>query len=207
MAQGLVLRAGVINYSGCLEDSTIGDLEQALALTEDLPAQGRMLLCIFLGLALAYLRVEDCDKAEAQLIKAEEHKRALSEDPVLVTQIQWIRGLIAFEKGDFKLAEEELSSAREQSERLDETSNSLMLTLDIARLWLERGELPKAIELATEALTLLESLNFGPEIVKTLRIFRKAVEIGQIDQAFLERVGRIDIQLNASPELIRWRRP
>ena len=186
-ARALIQRSAIIDYSGCIEEETICDLEEALEILERDVADARLIVGVNLNLAFAYIQSGEYLQAEAKLEEARGLGEGLLEDPLLLPQSEWLRGLIALSRMDLEGAQSALSRAQEEYGRLGENERMAVVSLDLARVRIEEGLGSEAIRLGSEVLPFLENLKADPEILRTVRVFRDALDRGELSRGLLEQ--------------------
>lgn len=199
LAQALILRAGIIDYSGLRGEDTVSDLEEALETLEGQPEQERMLLVTALVLAFCHIQGRQFDSAKKELERTERYKKGFDADPMLMPHRQWLQGLIAFGKMDLEAAEKDLAQAREEFLKLREADQSAVVSVDLARLRFHQGQTSEVLRLASEALPILESLKAKPEILVLDRLLREAIERRQFDDGLLRDVRDVLIRSRKEP--------
>lgn len=193
-ARGLIQRAAVADYSGWAEVDTISDLKEALEILEICGGERRLTFGATLSLTFAHIQAKVYDRAELQLLKLEGMKEELAVDPLLAPQIDWLRGLIAFGRNDFRMAEHTLSKARSKYRQLGEKERMAVVSVDLSRVQLEQGNFADVLRLSSEALPFLECLKAEPEIMRAFHVFREALERQRLDAKILEQVRNALLQ-------------
>ncbi len=145
---------GMMNcYAGHYEDAVL-DLRQALRHLEGTENElGRYHLAAYQFLAYAFEHMDDLDAAEQCL--AAGVRSFGPEHAVDQAKLGWLRGSLAFRRGDLGLAEEQLRAARQVLAAKQHPGQEALVTLDLVSVMLSRDLPREAAQVATDMARLL----------------------------------------------------
>jgi len=181
-----LLKLGTIAmWSGEAADS-IPDLLEArevLARHED----SYLRLATLANLATAYALVGDHQEA-TELLPTTKRLAAELSIAFCQHQVRWLEGLIHHARGEVDGALLAFSEAHTGFVGLDEIGHAAVISLDLAIVRVERGEIGEALSLASEALPLFEALKIHREALAALQVLRGALQKRTISLGTLKKL-------------------
>ncbi|HEX4952102.1 MAG TPA: tetratricopeptide repeat protein [Thermoanaerobaculia bacterium] len=167
----LVQKATGYRYQG-MTAGAIALLERALPLI-DAGRDPRLALCARHNLAECFIETGRLDRAEASLAAIrEEYPRAGGHLDRLM--LSWLEGRLAAARGELEKAEAALTETRAGFIERQIGYDAALVSLDLACLFAERGELGRVKELALEMLPIFRSRDVHREALAALAIFQQA---------------------------------
>lgn len=176
LAQGLVLRAVILNSAG-RPDEAISDLEEALRRLGAGPSY--LEHSAVSNLLYAYLNAGRVDEAIAALPRVRQVAARLG-SRFQVLLLGWLQGLVALAAGRTEDADRELVAAREGLLTLGAVDHAAGVSLALAELRLETGDLAAASGLAAEALPMLTALGARREAEVARQTLETALAAGRL---------------------------
>ena len=141
--------------------------------------------------------------AERELRLAEEILEQIDQQSGLC-RLLWIRGILAYERGDEGHAEQYVLEAYKNFCAIGETANAALVAIDLALLCMIGFRHREAMDLVAEALPILESLNLPDETLSALNIQRQAIARTTVNLSSLLHIREVlEVRLNAP----HWRYP
>ncbi|MCP4546569.1 MAG: helix-turn-helix domain-containing protein [bacterium] len=184
-AQGLMVRAFIKRDAGD-PGAAIEDFRKALSNINE-KDQAYLCLSAQTGIAFAYSLAGEYEEAENALTRAEALCTILGN--ILAShQVQWTAGLLAQAKGDLATAQQLVQQARSGLIKLGELGYTAVVSLDFAILYSEAGRATEAMEIAVEALPMLEALKLSGEALATFELLRDAVAKKELTITLLKEV-------------------
>jgi tetratricopeptide (TPR) repeat protein len=138
-------------------------------------------------LAIAYENAGDTEAAEEHLRHALAVARGGSASQA--AEMVWYHGWLAFQRGDLAAAERRLRDARAQLQEPGGLAFALV-SLDLARVLLVRGQGEEAMKIAQEMASLLRGSKKTAAIEQSLLGFVRLALEGRLTGALIERFGR-----------------
>lgn len=185
------LLARVLSKRAVLEDA-LGDSmaaaaahRQAIAVLQD-DGDSELLRASILGLAFVLLGDDRAREAEAVL---QDHARALT-DVWQSPAIQVLRGRISFAEGRDVEAEELFLAARAESMRSGDAVNAAVASLDLALLYLARGQFVEVRRMARLMGSIVDSVGLDSRVLGVVTRFRRAVEQGTVTEEAIRACRR-----------------
>ncbi|MCP4656885.1 MAG: helix-turn-helix domain-containing protein [bacterium] len=185
VARSLIIKACIQRDVGAFQVA-IGDFKAGLDLINE---KDEPLLCFSgrTGLALAYALAGDSENADRWLAKCDLLCRTLGND-LATYQLRWTVGLVEYTKGNRRDAAEMLAEARDGLAQLEEIGYTAVVSLDLAMLYSEEGRAEDAIQVAAEALPMLQALNFRGEVLAAVQVLREAIDREELPLSVLQQV-------------------
>lgn len=127
---------------------------------------------------------------EAEAILAETRRLyvVLGERMNLV-RLRWLEGKLARELGRLEDAETALKEARDAFLAVDIAIDAALVSLDLAILYMQRGEITALKELAAEMRPIFESGDVHPEALAAVLLFQQAAEAEDVTRTLLDQVA------------------
>ena len=139
---------GMMNCYAGHYDTAVLDLQQALRYLEDGAGElSRNRLAAYQFLAYAFEQLGNLDDAEECLAKATQD--FLSSHAVDTAKLRWLRGTLAFRRGDYLKSEELLRAAHDTLASHENALQEGVVILDLLRSLLAQGKNQEATHLAT----------------------------------------------------------
>ena len=135
-------------------DTAILDLEQALEHLEGSQLR-RYQLAAYQFLAYAFEQLGNLTAAESCLAKGADTFGSIH--AVDQAKLRWLRGTLAFRRGDFPLSERQLRSAGQVLSTKENPGQEALVSLDLVSTLLAQGKNEEAIQLARSMTRLLMS--------------------------------------------------
>ncbi len=192
---------GMMNcYAGNFEDAVL-DLRQALHDLEGTSGElSRYHLACYQFLAYAFEHLGELETAEECL--ATGARGFGPEHAVDKAKLEWLRGSLAFKRGDLLLAEELLRAVAKILAAKQHPGQEALVSLDLVSVMLAQGRDQEATELATSMARLLfgfENNRFAEAAI--VELMRAALE-GKLSQELVAK-ARAQIEVGASPRKTR----
>lgn len=189
-AQVAIAQGYAYELQGRWEDalSCYSSAENLLA--EQKPNGGYLLAVVYSRFANVYISSKKLSEAEANLEAAEKILRRHGQESGL-SRLIWLKGLLAFEKGETREAEEYLREARGQLSCTGEIVNEALVNIDLALMCLGRNENKEALDLVVEALAVLKTWNIPDEILGAWKILVRAAKGAALDLAALLQIREV----------------
>lgn len=194
----LIIKATVLRDSGEVEEAT-GILERASSLV-DPGREPRLLLSIKSNLAL-YLN--EAERAlDAKELLREARKLAMEVGGGLDRlRVLWIDGLVNWKLGRTGLAEAALRRSMAGFTEAAIGYDAALVALDLASLYLERGRVSEARDLAVEMVPLFAARDVHREAVAALAVAQRALDQGTASLAVLQKVASFLRRARHNPAL------
>ena len=188
---------GMMNcYAGNYDDAVL-DLRQGLAHLEDtadvLP---RYQLAAYQFLAYAHEHLGDLERAEKWL--AIGASSLGSEHAVDQAKLEWLRGSLAFKRGDYALAAELLAAVAEILSAKENPVQEALVSLDLVSVLLAQNRHQEATELATSMARLLFAFKNNGFAEAAIAELVRAVMAGKLSQKLVVE-ARAKVEACASP--------
>lgn len=110
-------------------------------------------------------------------------------EPTHLVRLRWLEGKIARGLGRLKDAEIALREAREAFIERGIGFDAALVALDLAMVYVQRGETAEIKRLALEIIPIFESRDVHQEALAALLLLRQAAEAEEVTVALLDRVG------------------
>lgn len=138
-------------------------------------------------LAIAYENAGDIEAAEEHL----RHARAVVEggSDSQAAEMVWYHGWLAYQRGDLQAAERRLREAREHLQEPGGLS-FVLVSLDLARVLLVRGQADEAMVIAREMASLLSGSKKTAAIEQSLLGFVRLAIEGRLTASVIDRFDR-----------------
>ncbi len=114
-----------------------------------------------------------------------------------LVRLRWLEGKIARERGRLEEAETALREARDTFLADHIAIDAALVSLDLAILHLQRGEISALKELAAEMAPIFESGAVYPEAAAAVLLFKQAAEAEQVTRALLDQLASRLHRMNA----------
>lgn len=189
--RALIQRAAVFGYTGESERA-IKALQVARDLLDD---QQSPYLAFVLHSCLAndQAKVGNYQSAKKTLDQARAYCARLNH-PLGILKIQWLDAMIHLGSGDTSAAEPLLVAARLGYAESKDLSSFGKISLDLAILYAEQGGWARVVELVSEAVPSLGSIQLHPETVEAVELLAKAIEAGKMSSSQLRQVREAILQ-------------
>lgn len=105
-----------------------------------------------------------------------------------LVRLRWLEGKLARELGRLEEAEAALKEARDAFLADDIAIDAALVSLDLAIVYMQRGETSALKDLAAEMRPIFESGDVHPEALAAVVLFQKAAEAEQVTRALLDQV-------------------
>ncbi len=187
----LIQRAAVYGYTGKSEQA-IEALQVARDLLDD---QKDPYLAFVLHSCLAndQAKVAHYQSAKKTLDQTRAYCSRL-DHPLGVLKIQWLDAMIHLSSGDTSAAEPLLVAARMAYAEARDLSSFGIISLDLAILYAEQGRWTRVLELVSEAVPILASIQLHPETVEAVDLLAKAIETGEVSSSQIRQVREAILQ-------------
>jgi tetratricopeptide (TPR) repeat protein len=106
-----------------------------------------------------------------------------------LVRLRWLEGKLARELGRLEEAEAALKEARDAFLADDIAIDAALVSLDLAILYMQRGETTALKELAAEMRPIFESGDVHPEALAAVLLFQQAAETEQVTRTLLDQVA------------------
>jgi tetratricopeptide (TPR) repeat protein len=106
-----------------------------------------------------------------------------------LVRLRWLEGKIARELGRLEDAEAALQEARDTFLADNIAIDAALVSLDLAILYMQRGEITALKDLAAEMRPVFESGDVHPEALAAILLFQQAAEAEQVTRALLDQVA------------------
>jgi len=151
-------------------------------------------------LACAFGLAGNLQASEAHLRKAKDAAQECGLDSE-VFGLVWIEALLTWRRGLLDESKRLLQKAQAGLNDAGEVGNAALVGVDLALLYLQLGDSTQAMEAASEAVPVLESLILEGEALLALGFLAKATSKGVVDEQVLAMVRRsLELRLG-SPSL------
>ena len=137
-------------------------------------------------------------EAEESLAETRRLYRDLGERMNLV-RLRWLEGKLARELGRLDEAETALKEARDAFLAEDIAIDAALVSLDLAIVYLQRGETAALRQVAAEIRPIFASGDVHPEAFAAVLLFQQAAEAEQVTRALLDQVAVRLQRTQASP--------
>ncbi len=133
-----------------------------------------------------------CDAGEyAEVPELLEGNRAAIErsgSTVMLLHFTWAEGLLARGLGDLEAAESHFAAARHGYSRRELPFDAVLVSLDLAGVYLEQGRSEEVKALAAEAAQVFEGQERHTETLAALTLFRAAAELERVTQELIQEL-------------------
>jgi hypothetical protein len=109
--------------------------------------------------------------------------------PAQSVRLRWLEGKLARELGRLEDAETALKEARDAFLADDIAIDAALVSLDLAILYMQRGEIAALKELAAEMRPIFESGDVHPEALAAVLLFQQAAEAEDVTRALVDQVA------------------
>ncbi len=155
---------------------------------------------------LALFRCENGDLERAMsLVQELLPLHAARREQISLVRLRWLEGKLAQAQERLAQAEEAFVEVRDQFIERRIGFDAALVSLDLAAVYLQQGRGSELRRLASESLTIFQSLEVHREALVSLALFKKAVEMEQVSlrwiaelAAYLEKARR-DPRLRFEP--------
>lgn len=106
-----------------------------------------------------------------------------------LVRLRWLEGKLARELGRREEAEAALKEARDAFLADDIAVDAALVSLDLAILYMQRGETTALKDLAAEMRPIFESGDVHPEALAAVLLFQQAAEAEQVTRTLLDQVA------------------
>ena len=106
-----------------------------------------------------------------------------------LVRLRWLEGKLARELGRLEEAEAALKEARDAFLTDDIAIDAALVSLDLAILYMQRGEITALKDLAAEMRPIFESGDVHPEALAAVLLFQQAAEAEQVTRTLLDQVA------------------
>ena len=137
----------------------------------------------------------------AEMLMESGLRRALAEEPLNLVKLRWVEGQILAGLGKSTRAEAALLEARSGFLTHDQGYNAALVGLDLAAIWLERGQHAQIEELAADMLATFKRLGLQREAVRALDYVNRACHKQQATPRMVRHVSRFLKRLEREPQL------
>jgi tetratricopeptide (TPR) repeat protein len=194
-----MISKGVFLGHGGWPEEAILQIRKGLALV-DREREPRLVLAARHNLAWF---LNDCGKSEDALQQIARFRHAYQEFPDSWTELRlaWLNGRIAARLGRINEAEDTLIEVRQQL--LDEGHgyDASLVTLDLAKLYLQQGRNAEVRELAAGMLDVFLSQDVHRQAAAALAVFQQAAELDSATPVLLEEIATYLQRARKNPRL------
>ena len=187
-AVAMMQRATVSAYAGEAKGA-VEDLRSAERLINE-HEQKATAFVVRGNLANALARAKEYSAATKELGRARE-LYSETEDPIGKHKLDWIDGFIREGRGDIESAERLYDSARAGFWTAGEGRDFAIISVDLMVLRSKRDGWEDVLELATEALPILESLKLHGETVAAVSLLAQAVRCDNVSRHLLRNLREL----------------
>ncbi len=191
LAQALILRSNIVRHARDPR-TAFTDLEEAWAILAELEDS-----CLEAAAWSSQLRLDlllaDSSRASETLRRADAYI-SKTRDPMQISHMRWLEGLLHLEMGDLERAEGSLQDARCSFVELGDTANATGATLDLAFVLAEQGRHNETTPLLAEALPVFEAFQINRDIFAGLKLLRNAIDAGAASRDILVQLRRLTFE-------------
>ena len=137
----------------------------------------------------------------AEMLMESGLRRALAGEPLNLAKLRWVEGQIFAGLKKSGRAEAALLEARAGFVAHDQGYNAALVGLDLASVWLERGQHAEVKQLATDMLATFQRLGIQREAVRALDYLNRACHKQRATPHLVRHVSRFLKQLEREPQL------
>jgi tetratricopeptide (TPR) repeat protein len=137
----------------------------------------------------------------AEMLMESGLRHALAGEPLSLAKLRWVEGQIFAGLKKAGRAESALLEARAGFLAHDQGYNAALVGLDLAAVWLERGQQAQVKELATDMLATFQRLGIQREAVRALDYLNRVCHKQRATPRMVRHVSRFLKQLEREPQL------
>jgi tetratricopeptide (TPR) repeat protein len=137
----------------------------------------------------------------AEMLMESGLRLALTGEPLNLVKLRWVEGQIFAGLKKSARAEAALLEARAGFLAHDQGYNAALVGLDLAAVWLERGQQAQVEELASDMLATFQRLGIQREAVRALDYLNRACHKQRATPRLVRHVSRFLKQLEREPQL------